>query len=71
MPVKVLSRGLCLPDVAAGDNEIEQHRNFSETHFPGVAPCRFRLVVQFTASSGRYSVLKRPFSEANGRPFFS
>lgn len=44
MPVKVLSRGLCLPDVAAGDNEIEQHRNFSETHFPGVAPCRFRLV---------------------------
>ena len=43
MPVKVLSRGLCLPDVAAGDNEIEQHRNFSETHFPGVAPCRFRL----------------------------
>ena len=46
MPVKVLSRGLCLPDVAAGDNEIEQHRNFSETHFPGVAPCRFRLVGQ-------------------------
>ena len=43
VPVKVLSRGLCLPDVAAGDNEIEQHRNFSETHFPGVAPCRFRL----------------------------
>ena len=44
MPVKVLSRGLCLPDVAAGDNEIEQYRNFSETHFPGVAPCRFCLV---------------------------
>ena len=30
--------------LATGDNEIEQHRNFSETHFPGVAPCRFRLV---------------------------
>ena len=44
MPVKVLSRGLCLPDMAAGDNEIEQHRNFSEKHFPGVAPCGFRLV---------------------------
>ena len=44
MPVKVLSRGLCLPDVAAGDNEIEQHRNFSETHFPGVAPWSVRLV---------------------------
>lgn len=29
--------------LATGDNEIEQHRNFSETHFPGVAPCRFRL----------------------------
>ena len=29
--------------MATGDNEIEQHRNFSETHFPGVAPCRFRL----------------------------
>ena len=29
--------------LAAGDNEIKQHRNFSETHFPGVAPCRFRL----------------------------
>ena len=29
------------------------------------------LSVQFTASSGRYSVLERPFSEANGRPFFS
>ena len=26
--------------VAAGDNEIEQHRNFSETHFSGVATCR-------------------------------
>ena len=29
--------------LATGDNEIEQHWNFSETHFPGVAPCRFRL----------------------------
>ena len=29
--------------LATGDNEIEQHRNFSETHFLGVAPCRFRL----------------------------
>ena len=29
------------------------------------------FVLQFTASSGRHSVLKRPFSEANGRPFFS
>ena len=29
--------------LATGDNEIEQHRNFSKTHFPGVAPCRFRL----------------------------
>ncbi len=28
-------------------------------------------IMQFTASSGRYSVLERPFSEANGRPFFS
>ena len=27
--------------------------------------------VQFTASSGRHSVLERPFSEANGRPFVS
>ena len=44
MPVKVLSIGLCLPDMAAGDNEIEQHRNFSKTHFLGVDPCRFRLV---------------------------
>ena len=25
--------------------------------------------VQFTASSGRHSVLERPFSEANGRLF--
>ena len=30
--------------VAPGDNEIEQRRNFSEKHFPGVAPCGFRLV---------------------------
>ncbi|MGN1198674.1 MAG: hypothetical protein ACI4TA_13900 [Acetatifactor sp.] len=29
--------------VASGYNEIKQHRNFSETHFPGVAPCRIRL----------------------------
>ena len=29
--------------LATGDNEVKQHRNFSETHFPGVAPCRFRL----------------------------
>lgn len=28
--------------MTAGDNEIEQHRNFSETHFLGVAPCGFR-----------------------------
>ena len=28
-------------------------------------------IVQFTASSGRHSVLERPFSETNGRPFFS
>ncbi len=27
--------------------------------------------MQFTASSGRHSVLERPFSETNGRPFFS
>ena len=32
---------------------------------------RQELEVQFTASSGRYSVLEWPFSEANGRPFFS
>lgn len=30
--------------VAAGDNEIEQRRNFSEKHFPGVAPCGLCLV---------------------------
>lgn len=29
--------------VPAGDNEVKQHRNFSEMHFPGVAPCSFRL----------------------------
>ena len=29
------------------------------------------LKLQFTASSGRHSVLERPFSETNGRPFFS
>lgn len=28
-------------------------------------------ILQFTASSGRHSVLERPFSEVNGRPFFS
>ena len=27
--------------------------------------------LQFTASSGRHSILERPFSEANGRPFVS
>ena len=27
--------------VATGDNEIKQRRNFSETHFLGVAPCGF------------------------------
>ncbi len=30
--------------MATRDNEIEQHRNFSEKHFPGVAACGFRLV---------------------------
>ena len=30
--------------VAAGDNEIEQRRNLSEMHFPGVAACGSRLV---------------------------
>ena len=29
--------------VAAGDNEIEQRRNLSEKHFPGVAACGSRL----------------------------
>ena len=27
-------------------------------------------IVQFTVSSGLHSVLERPFSEANGHPFF-
>lgn len=31
----------------------------------------FQMRMQFTASSGRHSVLERPFSETNGRPFFS
>lgn len=31
----------------------------------------YRTYLQFTASSGRHSVLERPFSETNGRPFFS
>ncbi len=30
--------------IAARDNEVKQRRNFSEKHFPGVAPCGFRLV---------------------------
>jgi len=30
--------------MAVRDNEIKQHRNFSEKHFPGVAACGFRLV---------------------------
>ena len=29
--------------MAARDNEVKQHRNFSEKHFPGVAACGFRL----------------------------
>lgn len=29
--------------LATGDNEVKQHPNFSEMHFPGVASCRFRL----------------------------
>lgn len=29
--------------MASGDNEIKQHRNFSETHFSGVASCSFCL----------------------------
>ena len=29
--------------MAVGGNEIKQHRNLSETHFPGVAPCGSRL----------------------------
>ncbi len=29
--------------MAARGNEIEQRRDFSEKHFPGVAPCGFRL----------------------------
>lgn len=32
-----------LTGVATGDNEIEQRRDFSEKHFPGVAPCGFCL----------------------------
>lgn len=30
--------------MAVRGNEIEQHRNFSEKHFSGVAACGFRLV---------------------------
>jgi len=29
--------------LATGDNEIKQHRNFSEMHFSGVAACGFCL----------------------------
>ena len=28
--------------MASGDNEIKQHRDFSDTHFPGVASCGSR-----------------------------
>lgn len=74
MPVKVLSRGLCLPDMAAGDNEIEQRRNFSETHFPEVAPCGFRLVGMMEVQCGiavpmyvtRLGVLSRGSKENGG-----
>ena len=31
-------------DMAVRGNEVKQHRNFSEKHFPGVAACGFRLV---------------------------
>ena len=31
----------------------------------------FKPYLQFTASSGHYSVFERPFFEANGRPFVS
>ena len=36
---RIVSTGM-----AVRDNEIKQRRNFSEKHFPGVAPCGFRLV---------------------------
>lgn len=31
--------------------------------------CALRRSLQFTTPSGLHSVLERPFSEANGRPF--
>ena len=30
-------------ELVTGDNEIEQHQDFSKTYFPGVASSRFRL----------------------------
>ena len=30
--------------MAVRGNEVKQHRNFSEKHFPGVAACGFRLI---------------------------
>lgn len=39
MEQRIVSTGM-----AVRGNEIEQYRNFSEKHFPGVAPCGFRLV---------------------------
>ena len=63
------------PNRQSGENEersieieIERLRPFKEHPFQ-VKDDNNTNLMQFTMPSGLHSVLERPFSEANGRPF--
>lgn len=59
-----------LPD-ANTENTTEHSTIFDDVFRTIAQKMPQLLILQFTASSGRHSVLERPFSEANGRPFVS
>ena len=59
-------------DIYDGDKRllVERKKHINKI-YDGYIFQLYAQYLQFTASSGRHSVLERPFSEANGRPFVS
>ena len=70
-------QGKDIPDLEdVISNEDEENENSSADQIESadvdeneVIMLQLRVKVQFTMPSGLHSVLERPFSEANGRPF--
>ena len=55
----------------SGISQSSLGRIMTQENLPSLITLEKICTVHFTGLSGRYSVLERPRSEVNGRPFFS